>query len=385
MRIGLVLPGFSASERDWCIPALLNLVRTLAATPGVDLEVFPLRYPARRDDYVVHGARVHPQGGGNSRRLRRIGLMVRTDRAIRHAHRRARFDLLHAYWADEPGLVATFAAARLGIPSLVSLAGGELANEPEIGYGGQIHRSSRLMVDRALRGATHVTTGSLYLTKLAAARVAPDRLSLLPFGVDTALFTRVPVTDEQSPFSPIPADGVHILHVASLVPIKDQRLLIAAFAQVVRAVPNAHLQIIGEGPLCDALMAQTKGLSLQENVHFHGPVDHHELPRYYRSADFCVLSSRYEAQGMVILEAAACGVATVGTALGLLPDLSPISIIPPGGEDALAHVILELVTNESRRRKLGDAARCLVEYHYTLRSTVERQLELYRSLIVSRN
>lgn len=88
---------------------------------------------------------------------------------------------------------------------------------------------------------------------------------------------------------------------------------------------------------------------------------------------------------MVILEAAACGVATVGTALGLLPDLSPISIIPPGGEDTLAHAILELVTDASRRRKLGDAAHCLVEHHYSLRTTVERQLELYRSLIVSRN
>jgi len=385
MRVGLVVPGFSASEQDWCIPALLDLVRTLRATSDVDVEVFPLRYPVRRDDYVVLGARVHPQGGGTARRLRRIGLMVRADRAILHAHRRARFDLLHAYWADESGLVATLAAARLGIPSLVSLAGGELANLPEIGYGGQIHRSSRLMIDRALKGATHVTTGSSYLRKLASAHVQPERLSLLPFGVDTDLFAPVGESDEQSPFSPATSDVLHLLNVASLVPVKDQRLLIGAMAQVVQSAPNTQLHFIGEGPLRESLGDLTNQLSLQRHVHFHGPIEHHELPRYYRAADLCVLSSRYESQGMVILEAAACGTATVGTAVGLLSDLPPSSVVPPGDEDGLARVILELVTDESRSRTLGKAACCLVEHNHALRTTINRQLGLYRSLIASRN
>jgi glycosyltransferase involved in cell wall biosynthesis len=378
-----VLPGFSASERDWCIPALLDLVQSLAATPGVDVEVFPLRYPAGRDDYDVYGVRVHPQGGGTVRRLQRIGLILRTDRAIRRAHHRARFDLLHAYWADEPGLVATLAAARLGIPSVVSLAGGELANLPEIGYGGRLHRSSRLMIDRALKGATHVTAGSQYLNRLAATRVASERLSPLPFGVDTQLFAAVRSTDEHSPFSPESSDAVHILHVASLVPVKDQPSLISAMARVVQHAPNAHLHVVGEGPLRDSLVDQAEQLSLHDHVHFHGPVEHHELPRVYRAADFCVLSSRYEAQGMVILEAGACGKATVGTAVGLLPDLSQTGVASPGDEEGLTRVILDLVTDETRRHTLGEAARCLVEREFTLQATVDRQLELYRSLIAS--
>jgi glycosyltransferase involved in cell wall biosynthesis len=379
----LVVPGFSADERDWCIPALLDLVRALAATPGVDVDVFPLRYPVRRDNYEVSGARVHPQGGGTVRRLRRIALMLRADRALGRAHRRARFDVIHAYWANEPGLVATLTAARLGIPSLVSLAGGELAKLPEIGYGGQLHRSSRLMIDRALRGATHVTTGSHYLRDLASARVQRERLSLLPFGVDTTLFSPNRADDERSPLEPSSSDAVHILHVASLVPVKNQRLLMGAMAQVVARVPNAHLHIVGEGPLHDSLSQQAERLSLSAHIHFHGPLEHHELPRYYRTADFCVLSSSYEAQGMVVLEAAACGTATVGTAVGLLPDLSPGSVVPPDDEDGLARVILELATDDSRRQTLGEAARCIVDRDYTLPATVARQLELYRSLIAS--
>ncbi|HET7034455.1 MAG TPA: hypothetical protein VFI42_02130, partial [Thermomicrobiaceae bacterium] len=62
MKLALILPGFSAAEDDWCIPALLDLARVLA--PEVELHVFPLRYPPRRGRYRIYGATVHPLGGG---------------------------------------------------------------------------------------------------------------------------------------------------------------------------------------------------------------------------------------------------------------------------------------------------------------------------------
>jgi len=63
MKIGLVLPGFSANEKDWCIPALLDYVRVLARANSV--HVFALEYPYRRDDYDVFGATIHSLNGGN--------------------------------------------------------------------------------------------------------------------------------------------------------------------------------------------------------------------------------------------------------------------------------------------------------------------------------
>ena len=55
MKIGLVVPGFSADADDWCIPALRNLARQLATTEEV--HVLALRYPYRAGDYAVFGAR----------------------------------------------------------------------------------------------------------------------------------------------------------------------------------------------------------------------------------------------------------------------------------------------------------------------------------------
>ncbi|MBC8075600.1 MAG: hypothetical protein H7Y32_05945, partial [Chloroflexales bacterium] len=60
MRIALIVPGFSADERDWCIPALLNLARALAR--GHTVQVFALRYPHRQGPYQVHNVPVYALG-----------------------------------------------------------------------------------------------------------------------------------------------------------------------------------------------------------------------------------------------------------------------------------------------------------------------------------
>src|SRR5437763_3909471 len=65
MRIGIILPGFSANADDWCIPALRNLVQRLALTD--DVRVLALRYPGSSARYTVFGADVIALGGGTCR------------------------------------------------------------------------------------------------------------------------------------------------------------------------------------------------------------------------------------------------------------------------------------------------------------------------------
>src|SRR5262249_48102868 len=123
MRIGLITPGFSASEADWCIPALLNLVRTLARQHEV--HVFALRYPYCRHTYSVYWAQVHACGGAVAAGFRRLPLIGRALARIVSQHRRQPFDLLHGLWADEPGFLAVTAGHWLKGPTVVSLLGGE--------------------------------------------------------------------------------------------------------------------------------------------------------------------------------------------------------------------------------------------------------------------
>jgi glycosyltransferase involved in cell wall biosynthesis len=375
MRIALITPGFSADERDWCIPALLDLVRVLAREH--DVHVFTLRYPHRRTVYRIYGATVHALGGATARGLRRLPLLGRALAAIAREHRRAPFDVLHGLWADEPGFLAATAGRLLGVPSVVSLLGGELVALPDISYGGQLSRANRWLTGQALRRAGRVTVGSATLARLAAGYVDDERRITLPLGVDTGLFTPQTLRVCRKPEGSRP----QLLHVASLSPVKDQATLLRAFALVVQALPDAHLRIAGDGPLRGVLAAQAEALGIAGRVTFDGDVAHDHLPALYRAADLFVLSSRYESQSLAALEAAACGCPVVGTAVGLLPELlGPQQLAPAGDAPALAAAMLRLLRDPAASALAAADAHARVVQRFALDQTAPALVALYRTL-----
>ncbi|MCB0202317.1 MAG: glycosyltransferase [Caldilineae bacterium] len=387
MRLALITPGFaSPGEANFAIPALTDTVRTLAERHEV--HVFTLRYPHRRDTYGFHGATVHAFGWGTAGGANRLRLLQSALAAIRREHRRQPFDLFHGLWADEPGFVASSAGRLLGRPSVVSLLGGELIGFPDIGYGGLLSRSNRWLTGQALRRASAVTVGSHFLRQIAAAHVSNDRLHVLPLGVDTQLFKPNEMSDaSRITFHALtstepPADpAFHILHVASLSPVKDQATLLDTLAIVANQHPEVHLHIVGSGPLQPSLAAQAGALGASAHVTFHGEVAHEQLPLYYRAADLFLLSSRYESQSMVVLEATACGCPVAGTAVGVLPELlDPTQVVPVGDAGALAGAIDALISDPARRTASARESRAAVLAHFALDRTGPELELLYQGL-----
>lgn len=379
MRLALITPGFSADEQDWCIPAITGLVRELARVH--DVHVFALRYPPRMGSYAAFSARVHALGGARDGPLGRIALLAKALAHIRRENERAAFDLAHGLWADEAGFLATTAAKALGVPAVVSLLGGELVGLSDIGYGTRLSIAGRALVRRALRRADTVTVGSRMMEALASPRVPAARLLRLPLGVDTQLFQ----PRDGDGTGPKLAGTPRLLHVASLVPVKGQETLLRALARVVAAFPAAHLHVVGDGPLRRDLEGLAAELGVGTHLTFHGAVAHDRLPAYYRACDLAVLSSRFESQSMVALEAAACGRVTVGTAVGLLPELFGKHLTVRVGDDAgLADTILALVRDPAHRGALGEASRAAVESRYTLSGSVRELTRLYTRLVEER-
>jgi len=304
---------------------------------------------------------------------------VRALRTITAEHRRSPFDVIHAFWADEPGWVAALAARRLNCRFILSLAGGELIGLPDLGYGLLLLPGRKTLVRWALRQAARVTAGSQYLCELARARGACDerKITRVPLGVDTALFCPPPsgalvVTHASASSGSSQGDqmrGGIILNVGSLYPVKDQTLLLRAFRRVSKELPQAQLWLVGDGPLRADLLRQAEGLP----VRFWGAVNHAALPEVYRQASVLVQTSRHEAQGMAVLEAAACGAPVVGTPVGVLPEIGLVT----RDEDALAQALIELLCDPARLKTLGEAARRQVENGFALPLTVERFMQLY--------
>ena len=352
MRLGLITPGFRASEDDWCVPALSDLAGVLAERDEVT--VFALRYPHRRRAYRVCGATVHPTGGAQRAGLARLPIMTRTlARVLREARRRP-FDAIGAWWAHEPGFVAAVAGRLTRTPVLVSVLGGELVDLPEIDYGGGRSRVNRWLVARSLAAAGGVTVGSESLRRLAERSVPGGRLGREPLGVDLERFTPAPRSPSGPRLGGPRLDGdPALLQVASLVPVKDQRSLLVAFARVVAQIPGARLHLVGDGELAGELDATARQLGLEDRVRFHGAVDHASLPAVYRQADLLIQSSLFEAQGMAVLEAAACGCPVAGTSVGVLPELcgdQSAALIAPGDAGALAEAVLAMLDADRRDR-----------------------------------
>ena len=376
MRIGLLTPGFSVDSADWGIPALALMVRALADRH--DVGVYALRHPQVDGAYEAFGARVVPLAWGRRAGVERPWLLAAGLRRILHEGRHRPYDVLHAFWGDEAGYLAVAAARRLGIPSVVTLMGGELVAFPDIGYGTQLSRAGRWLIRQSLAGADRVTVGSAFMEAMARPLVEDTRLCRLPIGVDAELFG--PATAHAEPGLSL-RGRFRLLHVASLVPVKDQDTLLRALALAAPAAPDVHLHIVGAGPLRATLERRADALGIAGSVTFHGAIPHLRLPAYYRACHLCVQSSRFESQGLTTLEAGGCGLGSIGTAVGLLPELGPAArTVAVGDAPALASTILEYAHEPERAARLGDRCHTDVISSYTLAGTVAGFGRLYHEL-----
>ena len=104
------------------------------------------------------------------------------------------------------------------------------------------------------------------------------------------------------------------------------------------------------------------------------------LADVYRRAGLVVLSSLFESQGMVVLEAAACGCPVVGTAAGALPELGGPTV-KPGDVEGLGALMLSVLRDPGKRAAIV-AAQSDALPAFDLARTVETLRRTYRSLVI---
>ena len=340
MRIALVATGgFDRSGRERIIPSLVWFVERLARTH--DVVVYVLRYHNTPHRYELRGATIVDLGRPEGYTAQRSALL----NAIRED---GPFDVVHAYWAQPSGRIVASVARSLGLPSVVTLDSGEFASIPSASYGLQSSIRGRLAVRLAGRLATRTTVCSEFQASLARTRDLHP--TIIPIGVDTALFT----TRSAEPSAP----PYRLLHVASLNAVKDQNTLLRAFNTLCQRGVNVTLDIVGEDTLDGRLQLQTQELGIESRVTFHGFLTSDALVPLYHSAHLFVLTSLHEAAGVVLLEAAACGVPIVGSSVGYLSDWSPerADAVPAGSPERLADAIARLLCDEARRAGLAERA-----------------------------
>ena len=343
MKIALVVPGGVDRSGEYrVIPALLALIERLAVRHEV--HVFALRQEPHPATWTLRQARVHNIGVGFTR--------LRGVRAILTQHRRVGgFDLVQSVFSGACGLVAVCSARLLRIPSVVHVAGGEPVSMPDIAFGGRLTWRGRWQEAVVMAGAAAVTAASEpELELLSMVGVAARRV---PLGVD-----HIRDWPAREPVARGAGEPARLIHVASLNRVKDQPTLLRAVARLASGHPEVRLDIVGDDTLGGEMQRLTATLGLAERVRFHGFLTQRQLHPLMQQAHVSVICSRHEAGPVAVLEAAAVGVPTVGTAVGHIAELASDAAIavPVADAEALAAALDRVLRDEPLRLRLARAA-----------------------------
>jgi glycosyltransferase involved in cell wall biosynthesis len=146
---------------------------------------------------------------------------------------------------------------------------------------------------------------------------------------------------------------------------------------------NARVLVVGDGPEREALAARAAAAGIAERVTFVGST--RDVIGLYAAMDVLVLPSLQEGSPNVVLEAMACGLPVVASAVGGVPEIIDEErtgyLVAPGDANALARKLALLAHDRARRVQLGRASRRRIEDHFDIRQTVEHHAALYRRLL----
>lgn len=150
-----------------------------------------------------------------------------------------------------------------------------------------------------------------------------------------------------------------LMHISNFRPVKRTCDVVDIFAKVAKKVPS-KLLLVGEGPDMPKIQAKIDAMGLSHRVHYMGKQD--DVAQVISMADLLLLPSEKESFGLVALEAMACGVPTIGSQAGGIPELVVDGktgyLSPIGQTDEMAANAVRLLTDPKLYADFREA--CLV-------------------------
>jgi glycosyltransferase involved in cell wall biosynthesis len=280
-----------------------------------------------------------------------------------------RIDVLHAH-LPPAHMLAGLAGRLTQRPVLTTIHARQLTTQD-------------LEVHRLTRSHVSVVAGQSYFHALGLG-VDPALLSFEPNGIDTEVFRpRERGTDEplrrQLGLAPeVPLVGF----VGRLSPEKGPEVFVRAAMMLKARLPDAHAVLIGEGPMREELLGLRRRYGLEDCVHFAGLW--RDMPALYGELDMLVCCSHTEAMPLALLEAMACGLPTVATRVGGVPDIVEHGhtgwLVGAGDFDDIGRCCALLLADADLRRRMGARARERATQRLGLAASIDRVGALFERL-----
>ncbi len=172
-----------------------------------------------------------------------------------------------------------------------------------------------------------------------------------------------------------------ILHVGRISYEKNVDVVLQAM-KIVSLYKGIRFIIVGGGPDLERLKKYAEGINL--DVEFTGVIKNENLADYYNKADVFITASTIETEGIVILEAMACGLPIVGVNKLAIPEIVKNGkngfVVKENEPEEMAMSLIKLIKNKSLRNKLGKNSMKIAKM-YSLDNTVRKLEQLYKSLL----
>jgi glycosyltransferase involved in cell wall biosynthesis len=224
--------------------------------------------------------------------------------------------------------------------------------------------------------------------EMAGAGIARERIALIHHGVDTERFRPAGPRERDALRRSLGLPrGVLAIFTGRLLRGKGLETLLEAFGAVAAARPDPHLVLVGSGEgqalsVEEDLRAEVRARGLEERVVFAGRQD--AVESYLRAADMFVFPSVFEALGISLVEAAACGLPAVASRTGGIVDVVEDGrsglLVAPGRASELASALASLESDASRREAMGDRARDVALARFDERDAALRYRALFRQV-----
>jgi glycosyltransferase involved in cell wall biosynthesis/ADP-heptose:LPS heptosyltransferase len=203
----------------------------------------------------------------------------------------------------------------------------------------------------------------------------PERIHVVPNGVDAKAL------DRAAPGAELLRDDLGlserariVLNIGRLSKHKGTVHLIEAMPRILLEHPDAHLLVVGRGPRWKQLSATVEALGLEKSVHFLG--ERWDAARLLHLAECFVLPSIYEGMSTALLEAMACRVPVVATAVSGTPEVLEDGVngllVPPADAVAIASAVAQILSQPRFARQLAARARDHVQRHHSFHDMVDR-------------
>ena len=278
------------------------------------------------------------------------------------------FDVIDAHFYYPDGVAASLIARKLGKPFVCTARG------LDINLYRDFPTPARLIRRAVQEASANLGVSADLVRQLVDLGADPATAQVMRNGVDLERFAPVDRQTARRALG-ISHTGLLLLCVGNQVALKGHALVI----QALQAFPDAHLVLVGNGPLRRELEALSTSLGLGARVSFAGQQPNEQLKTYYSAADVLVLASSREGWPNVLLEAMACGTPVVATKVNGTPE---IVAAPECGRLAAARDVPSLV--EALRLLLAaypsrDAVRRYAE-RFSWADTTRLQCELFARL-----